>query len=259
LEYSKTSNKQNSTTEAPTLIGTTQNNITSITHNNTVAGISICNISHSPSLDRDAVHAGHASQAGNSASQIKLSCCIENCNRLGDKIINFLKVKGILDPKELNDNYSNSLINQIKNLIRLEILKIPIKPKSNNLSHISEVVTENFTCNKNSPQQSEMNTTPNLNAITETNFNNFNSNILDEQTKILELEKIEKNLLNINSLNSENSSNFQNLQNPALEAEPHKIINNIKQVIQKNKNSRNHKDIIHEDYHTDSDKYNLNH
>ena len=35
------------------------------------------------------------------------------------------------------------------------------------------------------------------------------------------------------------------------------VLHNIKEIVQKNKNSRNHKDIIHEDHQTDTDKYNL--
>jgi hypothetical protein len=257
LEYSKSSNKQSSTTgtDIPTQIGTTQNNITSLMHNNTVAGLSLSNISHSPSIDRDV------------SGPYKLSCCIENCNRLGDKIINFLKEKGIVGERENynddNNSHTHTLLSELKNLIRIEILKIPIKPKIKNLSNITEVVTENFTCNKNSPQQEDIGTTPNFHPITDTNLNNLNTTITDEQNKNAQIKpnlQNEKNLLNINSLNSQSSSNIQNpIQESTGSTEPHKIINNIKQIIQKNKNSRNHKDIIHEDYHTDSDKYNLNH
>ena len=36
------------------------------------------------------------------------------------------------------------------------------------------------------------------------------------------------------------------------------VVNNIKQIINTNNNSRNHKDIIHEDHESDQNKYNLN-
>jgi hypothetical protein len=185
--------------------------MTSLIHNNTVGGLSLSNISHSPSNQ-------------NQEKEKELGCCIDNCTRLSDKIMNFLNEKGVITEEDLH--------HELKNLIRIEILKIPIKPKNknnSNLSNIDEVLTENLvSCNKNSPKGGDKKT-PNLHLIQ--NEANLNTTITEEASR--------------NNLNSQQ--------------QPQKIImNNIKHVIQNNKNSRNHKDIIHEDYITNSDKYNLN-
>ena len=107
-----------------------------------------------------------------------------------------------------------------------------------------------------------------------------NKIIIDELKRVIksELSKLGQkfkgnntnNLLNTSEFNNEinfmnknskhlvnNGSNLSTI-NTDLKLPQKIIVNNIKQIINTNNNSRNHKDIIHEDQESDQNKYNLN-
>jgi hypothetical protein len=177
----------------------------------------------------------------NLSNEIKANCCIENCSRLCEKILLFIdeKLNAVLKEDE-----REGIIDELKEYCKMEVSKIIPKLSISNVgnSNLCNNTVNNIQNLSNIQEINEGNKSDKVSNLTSENLNSNNNNNI--------------NKLNPNEVSSKKISEI-------ITTSPQKptkiILKNIKEIIKNNKNSRNHKDIIHEDVHTDTDKlYDLN-